>query len=311
VGLPAGYALVGAAAVFSSAARAPLTAVIIMMEMSQNYILVLPLILAVVIATRAADLVLAESIYTLKLVRRGIHIFRDTAIDIFQQVSVRDAMVTEVPVIAPDVSVAAAAKRLVAERHRSFAVVRNGRLQGIVTVPDLERSQQDSDRVFTVGDVMTTDVVVAYPDESLREAMHLMSEASVEQLLVVDPKDPRRLVGLLRRLDVVNILEAKLGRPPDQAGPMATPRSRNGAFVWVYVPATSPHVRQTLREMHLPPGMVMVSVRRGGETLTPDDDTVLMPRDNVLIHVVPRTAEQNVRHFIELGNSDSNDASNI
>lgn len=301
VGMPAGYALVGAAAVFTAAARAPLTGVIIVMEMSQNYVLALPLIVGVVVATRFSDLLLAESIYTLKLVRRGVRILRDTAVDVFQQMAVRDAMITEVPVISANVSVAAAARRFVSERRSSFPVVQDGRLRGIVTVTDLERAHDEPDQTFTVQGVMTTDVVVAYPDEPLRDAVHRLNHADIGQLLVVDAENPDHLIGLLRRVDVVHSLESKMGPSPEQTEPVSAPKSRNGVFVQVQVPPSSPHIHHTLREVGFPHGMLVVSVTRGGQTFAPNGATVLMPRDNLLMYIVPKTAERAAKAFVESG----------
>jgi CIC family chloride channel protein len=70
------YGLVGMAAVFAAVARAPITAVLIVFELTGNYQIILPLMLAVIVATGLSHLLSADSIYTLKLHRRGIDIDR-------------------------------------------------------------------------------------------------------------------------------------------------------------------------------------------------------------------------------------------
>lgn len=203
--------------------------------------------------------------------------------------------------IGSNVSVAVAARRFVTERRSSFPVVQDSRLRGIVTVTDLERAHDEPDQAFTVQGVMTTDVVVAYPDEPLRDAVHRLNHSDVGQLLVVDPQNPDDLVGLLRRVDVVHSLESKMGPPPEQAERIATPRRRNGVFVQVQVPASSPHVYRTLREVRFPLGMLVVSVSRAGQTFAPNGETVLMARDNLLLYVVPRSADREARRFVDHG----------
>ena len=70
---PAGaYALIGMGAVFAGAARAPITAVVIMFELTGEYSIILPLMTAIVLATGLSHLLSHDTIYTLKLLRRGI-----------------------------------------------------------------------------------------------------------------------------------------------------------------------------------------------------------------------------------------------
>jgi CIC family chloride channel protein len=68
------YGLVGMAAVFAGAARAPITAIIILFELTGDYAVILPLMIVVVLSTILADVVSKETIYTLKLKRRGIEL---------------------------------------------------------------------------------------------------------------------------------------------------------------------------------------------------------------------------------------------
>ncbi|MFP5070383.1 chloride channel protein [Pseudonocardia nantongensis] len=78
---PGAFGLVGMAAVFAGAAHAPITAVLIVFELTGDYALILPLMAAVVLATGLSNLVSRDTIYTLKLLRRGIDIAADTPVD--------------------------------------------------------------------------------------------------------------------------------------------------------------------------------------------------------------------------------------
>jgi len=91
--LPGAYALVGMAAVFSAAARAPISGVIILFEMTGDYRIILPLMLSTGIATLLGGYLEKESIYTMKLSRRGIHLRHGRDVDIMQGVQVSEVRV--------------------------------------------------------------------------------------------------------------------------------------------------------------------------------------------------------------------------
>jgi CIC family chloride channel protein len=74
IGDPGAYAIVGMAAVFGAAARAPFTAVIVVIEMTRDYSLVLPLMASVSLAVAIVSVVSRGTIYTTSLMRRGVDI---------------------------------------------------------------------------------------------------------------------------------------------------------------------------------------------------------------------------------------------
>ena len=86
------YALVGMAAVFAAAARAPLTAMLIVFEMSNDYMLILPLMAAGMTASFMAHWLYSDSIYTIKLTKRGIRFQQGRDMDIMQGVQVKEVM---------------------------------------------------------------------------------------------------------------------------------------------------------------------------------------------------------------------------
>ncbi len=301
VGNSAGYALIGAAAVFAAAARAPITAVLIVMEMSQNYVLAIPLILTTLVATRTSEFMMQDSIYTMKLTRRGVRILQQTAVDVLSQVKVSEAMLTDVAKISPDATLVEATHLMSRERRQSLLVVQDGELQGIITIADLEHSQEGTDQAQTVKEITVRDLLVAYPEEELREAVRRMNRAGVGQLPVVPPDAPHHVLGLLRRVDVISALESKLGTmpPPDQAE--APRRVRAGAFIQVTLPATSPHAYHQLRDLKFPPGLLVVVVNRGRHTIVPKGDTELLPDDEVMVYVMPKEGADEAREFILSG----------
>jgi CIC family chloride channel protein len=90
---PGAFAIVGMAAVFAGAARAPFTAILIVFEMTNDYRLIVPLMAGVIVSLIVAERLHRESIYTLKLTRRGIHLRRGRDVDVMETVRVDEVMV--------------------------------------------------------------------------------------------------------------------------------------------------------------------------------------------------------------------------
>ncbi|HEX75695.1 MAG TPA: chloride channel protein [Dehalococcoidia bacterium] len=198
------YALVGTAAVFSAAARAPITAIIILFEMTRDYAIILPLMLAVVVSTLIAHRLSSEGIYTLKLKRRGIPFHPQEEVDLLERVSVEEVMTRDFPTISPKMTLAQVINKFSESKHHGFPVVdMRGNLKGMVTLADVEANMSSSSQQLTVADIATTNLITAYPDESLHDVVHRLGSSEVGRIPVVDRKDSSRLVGMLRRYDIV------------------------------------------------------------------------------------------------------------
>jgi chloride channel protein, CIC family len=138
---PGAYAIVGMAAVFAGAARAPITAVLIVFEMSGDYKLILPLMLATVISTFLAEGLFKESIYTLKLRLKGVHLQGGRDVDILQGVTVAEVMGGIVHTISDNAALTQLSDVFSQTRSHGLLVLdAGGKLAGIVTVTDLDRA---------------------------------------------------------------------------------------------------------------------------------------------------------------------------
>lgn len=202
---PAGaYALVGMAAVFSSAARAPITSIIILFELTRDYGIILPLMLAVVVGTLIARRLSPESIYTEKLKRRGITALPNEEIDLLEKVNVSEVMTRDFPSVSPQMTLNQVVNRFVKSKHHGFPVVdKTGKLTGMITLADVEAKMGKSKESLTVADIATTNLITAYPDETLHDVVHRLGTSEVGRIPVVDRNNPNRLIGVLRRYDIV------------------------------------------------------------------------------------------------------------
>lgn len=288
--LPGAYALVGMSAVFAAGARAPITAIITLFEMTGDYRIILPLMLSTVIATLLAQRLEPESIYTMKLSRRGVRLERGRDIDIMQSIRVSEAMTTEIEPVPASITLDELAERFQMNRRHAFPVVDgDGALSGIVSLQDLERALTRKDRdELTAGDIATRSVVTVYPDEPMWVALKRMGPRDLSSLPVVDRNDPRRLLGVIRRRDIIRAYNLAIMRRQEiqhRVDQMRLGRVTGTEFVEVELPPDSPAVGTSLAELPLPRDCVIVSIRRGRRVLIPHGDTVLQAGDKVTAFV--------------------------
>jgi len=210
------FALVGMAAVFGAAARAPFTFIIFAFELTRDYDAVLPLMLVVAIAHFVALLFMENSILTEKLARRGRKVHQEYEVDVFQQVTVQTAMDPKPTLLDASLTVGEVTRRLSAgdttlAKHQAFLLTdANGELAGIVTRGDLVRAfEHDPSGKLTLIQAGCEDPEVAYPDETLSEALNHMLQRNCGRLPVVERDNPKKILGYLGRAAV---LDARLRR---------------------------------------------------------------------------------------------------
>lgn len=210
------YALVGMAAVFAGATWAPITAIIMPFEMTSDYKIILPLMIAVVISTVISKSLIHESIYTLKLARRGIDIRQMEQSSPLRQIAVSHVMTNDFPTVLPTLKVSELLTRLRRTGHHGFPVVNEQKeFQGVVTLTDVENAMvKGNPEGLTVDDIMSRSVIVAYPDQSLHDVLVKLGARDVGRIPVVDKDNPKHLLGVLRRHDIVRAYVKAVGRKP-------------------------------------------------------------------------------------------------
>ena len=207
------YALVGMAAVFAAAARAPITAILILFEMSRSHSMILPLMTGAVIAAIFASRLHRESIFTLQMKREGVDIGQPEGLAAASDILVQDAMTVGFPTVSPEISVPELVARFTRTGHHGFPVVdARGVLVGIVTLLDVQEVVASDRPALTVGDICTKRVIVARPDQSLREMLAQLGDKDVGRIPVVESATGR-ILGVLRRSDIIRALSrAEAGR---------------------------------------------------------------------------------------------------
>ena len=286
--MPGAYALVGMAAVFAAAARAPITSVLILFEMTGDYRIILPLMLTTVISTFLAERLYKESIYTLKLSRRGVRLEQGRDIDVMQAVRVDEVMTTQIDTVPAMMSLPALAQAFERTHHHGFPVLDDkGDLYGIVSIQDLDRALAGNQiDQLTVGDITTNKLVTVYPDEPMWAALKRMAPRDLSRLPVVDRENPRRLLGIIRRSDLVKAYNVGIVRRVERqhrADQLRMGRLTGAEFVEFEITENSPVVGKMVHEVHLPEGCIVVCIRRGRQLIVPHGSTEFDIDDHITV----------------------------
>lgn len=203
----AAYGLVGMAAVFAAAAEAPITAITIVFEMSNDYTIILPLMVCTVIATLLGRRLLGHTIYEMKLVRRGVDWMRARKPRLFTRVRIRSVEREPAFVAEAQQPIGEIARRLEHSPDFVIPVVEDRRFAGMVTASDIAAALLVNPQT-PVKDLVQPASIVLRRDDTLEQAALAMADPQTPLLPVVDPSNGE-LLGILTRRDVLNAYRSR------------------------------------------------------------------------------------------------------
>ncbi len=283
------YAMVGMAAFFAAAARAPITAIIILFEMTLDYNIMLPLMVSTVVATVVAAHAEPESIYTLKLTQRGIAFTgRPGGLGPMGGLQVGKVMTPKSATLStPLYTPLSELTRVFQETgHHGLPVVdEEGDLVGMVTIGDLEQALLTADPASTVADIYTSDIMTAFPDESVERVIKRAGGLDIGRIPVVQRDNPRKIAGILRRGDIIRAYGEALSRRDARYQRIERRRLEHLSGSRLIEFELNPHdgaVGLTLKELALPPESLIVSINRQGTSLIPRGNTRLLAGDHLV-----------------------------
>jgi CBS domain-containing protein len=203
------WALIAMAAMMGGTMRSPLTAILFAVELTGDFALLGPLLVATSAAYALAVLLLKRSILTEKIARRGQHVVREYSIDPFELQRVNEVMVREVDTLPAAMPVEEAVAFFSSEdqRHKSYPLIdADGLVAGIVGRSDVLRWRAESPHGDeTLFDrVSDRSLTVGYPDEPVSHLADRMVAADVGRVPIVEHQT-MRLVGLVSRKDLLRI----------------------------------------------------------------------------------------------------------
>jgi CIC family chloride channel protein len=208
-GSPATYAVVGMAAVMAGTTHAPLTAILMLFELTRDVYLLLPIMLAAVIATVVAQLVDRDSIYTAALREEGINVGRSQDLTMLRRIPVATCEITPLPrePIYPSDPLSKVIELQGRHSVTDFVIVDQptGRYMGMVTGQDIRTALLDREAIplLLVAEIMRTDLPTVGREDTLDAVMARFSRHDVSSLCVVSPIDPTLAMGMITRTDVM------------------------------------------------------------------------------------------------------------
>ncbi|MGB5750023.1 MAG: chloride channel protein [Desulfobacterales bacterium] len=207
---PGAYSIVGMGALVSATTHGPLAAILILFEMTGNYKIILPLMLSCIVATIFAGQLMKESIYTLKLIRRGIDIREGKEVNVLKSMFVRDVMNRGVETIAEGSALAEMTDKISKSKYNSFPVLDSeNKLAGILSFNDYSEAIFDEDLkdLVVAKDLMSENIVTVLADDDLYTALGKISHKDFSTMPVVSSDDPADLVGIVTRRDIIGAYE--------------------------------------------------------------------------------------------------------
>jgi CBS domain-containing protein len=200
------WPLVSMGAILGGTMRAPFTAIMFALELTHDITVLLPLLVAAMLAHATTVLLLKRSILTEKVARRGFHLTREYATDPLEIIFAREVMRTKLVVLPAEATVEELRRTFVREpiqrgQHLFPVVDSERRVKGVVTRKQLRELMESKAVNASLGEVLR-DPVVAYPDEPLRVIVHRMAETGFTRLPVIE-NGTNKLAGMISLHDLL------------------------------------------------------------------------------------------------------------
>ncbi len=308
---PGAYALVTMGAVVAATTHAPISAIIIIFELTQKIEIIPALMAACVLSTLVSQRLSRDSIYTIKLRRQGIDIFKHEDPNALKGLFVRDVIDRDPEVIPSSANFRTVLDLVVQSSHSQFFVVDDAqRLLGAISLSEVRRLIYDQDtlaHLVVAGDLVDTQRATVTEGDNLDVVMHLFSSSDVDELAVVDPDDRHRLLGTVREKDVIEARNQEMLRR-DLSGGLSSSVSAvrqgqlvdlGGGYALRELIAPPMAFQRTLRELDLSAriGVHVLLVRRDtasgvASVIVPSGDDVIHEGDRLVVSGSHRALER-------------------
>jgi CIC family chloride channel protein len=293
---PSIYAIAGMAALFAASAQAPFVAITILLEITGDYHLTAEVMACAVISFLTYTFFTRDSMYTVKLRRRGIKIYRGDDIRPMAVLSVQTAMEPLGDSSLHPSALVAEAWQKMTRLNRSFlpVVSRASGLEGIVTMRDIVTAMQRQERNTTVQNIIQPLPKPIANNESLDRAIRYLSMYNLAVMPVQDTVS-HRIVGVITQSGILKAYNASVVHAVDTSHQVETLGQENdGLFVEMELPASSPAVGQAIQDLALSKNALIVSVTRKQGAMIPHGMFVLESGDHLLVYVVPASDRQQI-----------------
>jgi CIC family chloride channel protein len=211
---PTDYALVGMGALVSGTTLGPITATVIIFELSNSHQVIVPAMMSSIASFMVVKSFYGYSTYETKLLRRGVKIFRGREVHVLQSMHVKDYMTKEMETLRDDTPLPEILQRAEHSSYPFFVVLdEQDELSGVLTLWDLRRVHWPRGKVsaqLTARDLKTPEAVTVHPDDDFETAFKLLEHKNFSFMPVVLPPRDKVVVGILRIEDVITSYNQRL-----------------------------------------------------------------------------------------------------
>ncbi len=213
---PGAYALVAMGGLVAGTTRAPITAIIIVFELTNDYHIILPLMITCIISMIVSSKLSRESIYTLKLVMRGIQIKEGTEINIMESIYVKDVYTEKFDYINLNDNFSQVVNKIIQGRGRHFPVLdSNGIIRGVIlvdTIKDYLFERDSLQNLLIAEDIMSTNFETIALDDNCQTALDIMSKYKFDNLPVTESAGSKKVIGVIWRNDIQDAYNQEVER---------------------------------------------------------------------------------------------------
>jgi len=200
------YSVVGMGAVAGAVMQAPLTNILMLFELTNDYTLILPIMATCIAASYTYQRFTKHSIYMQNLLNKGINIRHGREASIMNSIKVQDVMSTDITTIAQEMPFRKILETISYSKNFYFPVLDNkGDMTGILSFSDIREVifEEQLGDLLVAGELANTKVYSLTPQQNLNEAMEIFSQLDVDQLPVVRSEDKLKVIGMLTRGDMM------------------------------------------------------------------------------------------------------------
>ena len=202
------YALAGMGAFFTSVVRVPVTAIVIVFELTGNFNIVLPLMVTCAVSYVVAESIFPRSLYEHLLEAKGIHLTEENPNnDFLLTMTAQQVMQREVESLEVNQTLADILPIMSQSHHRGFPVIEAGRLVGVFTQTDLANARSQPCQTL-VREMMTPNPITVLPDAPLSDVLYLLNRYQLSRLPVIEN---HKLIGIITRTDIIREEVTQLG----------------------------------------------------------------------------------------------------
>lgn len=299
---PGAYALVAMGGLVAGTTRAPITAIIIVFELTNDYRIILPLMITCIISTILSTRLTRESIYTLKLLLRNINIKEGAETNVMESIFVKEVFTNKFDSISIADNFSKVVNKVIRGRGPEFPVVDNhNRVVGIISMYDIKDHLFEKDSLsdlLIAGDLLSNNFETLAIDDNCQHALDKMAKYDLEGLPVVSSKHSRKIIGMIWRRDIQDSYQKEIERREITANLASSIKlseeEKNVYFLEGYsiteIKPPPSFVNKSIRELSIRAkfGVDVLSIKRSTKSkdeikAIPSPDYVIHPDDSLVV----------------------------